>query len=196
MTSLRTSLRLRASAVLLASAYAAVYAAAPASVGAQTLVRESKPDTAPGVPRGMMPPSGKCRVWMDGVPATRQPAPTDCATALRQKPANARVIYGPNTVEPRQAGLEAARERKPSLLTPIGERRPALVNDRAAEGGAASARAAQRGAPVATRADSHSTRVASPSAGTTPAARQGAPASVPTPPASPKSVPPKKPERP
>src|SRR5688572_20321122 len=111
MTTIRTSLLLRASAVL----FAAAYATAPAAAGAQTLVREDKPDTAAGVPRGLMPPSGKCRVWMDGVPATRQPAPTDCATALRKKPANARVIYGPNTVEPRQAGLNQARDRKPSL---------------------------------------------------------------------------------
>jgi hypothetical protein len=187
MTTIRVSLLLRASAVLLTSA--------PAAVGAQTLVREAKPDTAVGVPRGMMPPSGKCRVWMDGVPATRQPAPTDCATALRQKPANARVIYGPNTVEPRQAGMDQARERKPSLLTPIGERRPALVNDRTAPNRAVGAGASQRG-QAATRADTHATRVAAPALSTTPAARQVAPAAVPPVPAQSKTVPPKKPERP
>jgi hypothetical protein len=191
MTTIRSSFLLRASAVLLAS----VYAAAPAAVGAQTLVREAKPDTAPGVPKGMMPPSGKCRVWMDGVPATRQPAPTDCATALRQKPANARVIYGPNTVETRQAGLEQARERRPSLLTPIGERRPALVNGRAPASGVAGA-GASRGGQAATRADTHSTRVAAPTMGSTPAARQATPAAAPRTPAPPKAAPPKKPERP
>ena len=46
------------------------------------------------VPPGQMPPSGMCRVWIDGVPPGRQPAPTDCATALATRPANARVIYG------------------------------------------------------------------------------------------------------
>jgi hypothetical protein len=179
MTTIRISLLFRASAVLLAAAPLV----APRAAGAQTLVREARPDTATGVPKGMMPPSGKCRVWMDGVPATRQPAPTDCATALRQKPANARVIYGPNTVEPRQAGLDAARERTPSLLTPIGERRPALANERAA-------------AKTPTRADTHSTRVASPVRGATPAARQGVPTAAPTVPTSPKAAKPKKPERP
>lgn len=46
------------------------------------------------VPPGQMPPAGMCRVWIDGVPPGRQPAPTDCATAYRTRPANARVIRG------------------------------------------------------------------------------------------------------
>jgi hypothetical protein len=40
------------------------------------------------------PPPGTCRIWLDGVPAAKQPAPTDCATALKNKPANATVIFG------------------------------------------------------------------------------------------------------
>lgn len=47
-----------------------------------------------GVPPGHLPPAGQCRVWIDGVPPGRQPAPTDCATAERNRPANGRVIYG------------------------------------------------------------------------------------------------------
>ncbi|MBX7118182.1 MAG: hypothetical protein K1X31_04195 [Gemmatimonadaceae bacterium] len=47
------------------------------------------------VPPAMLPPAGKCRIWMEGVPAAQQPAPTDCATALRTKPANGVVLYGP-----------------------------------------------------------------------------------------------------
>jgi hypothetical protein len=35
-----------------------------------------------------------CRVWLDGVPAGQQPAPTDCAAAVRNRPANSRVIFG------------------------------------------------------------------------------------------------------
>lgn len=42
------------------------------------------------------PPAGMCRVWIDNVPAARQPAPTDCATALRNRPNNGRVLFGPN----------------------------------------------------------------------------------------------------
>jgi hypothetical protein len=46
------------------------------------------------IPPGHMPPAGMCRVWIDGVPPGRQPAPTDCTTAERTRPHNARVIYG------------------------------------------------------------------------------------------------------
>jgi hypothetical protein len=35
-----------------------------------------------------------CRIWLDGVPAGQQPAPTDCATAVRSRPANGRVLFG------------------------------------------------------------------------------------------------------
>jgi hypothetical protein len=188
MTQHRTSLLLRASALLLVAANA---------VTAQTLVRETKTDSAPGVPRGMMPPSGKCRVWMEGVPATRQPAPTDCATALRQKPSNARVIYGPNTADQRQAGLDAARGEKRSLLTPIGERRPSLGVDRAAAAASESASPSLRRGQAAVRSDTPSTRgtVATPTNRTLPDARQATPpARVPE--TRPKAPPPKKPERP
>ena len=47
------------------------------------------------VPRGHLPPAGMCRIWIDGVPPGRQPRPTDCRTAERNRPDNARVIYGP-----------------------------------------------------------------------------------------------------
>lgn len=48
------------------------------------------------VPVSMLPPAGRCRIWIDGVPPQQQPAPTDCATALRQKPANGTILYGPS----------------------------------------------------------------------------------------------------
>lgn len=45
------------------------------------------------VPPGFAPPSGMCRVWIEGVPADQQPAPTDCATAVKNRPLNGRVIF-------------------------------------------------------------------------------------------------------
>lgn len=57
------------------------------------------------VPPGQMPPSGMCRIWIDGVPPGRQPAPTDCNTAERNRPSNARVIYG------NSAGGDVYRDR-------------------------------------------------------------------------------------
>src|SRR5687768_17617519 len=47
------------------------------------------------VPKAYLPPAGMCRIWVDNVPPARQPAPTDCATAIRNKPPNARVIFPP-----------------------------------------------------------------------------------------------------
>lgn len=41
------------------------------------------------------PPAGLCRVWLSGVPASQQPAPTDCASAIKNRPANAAVVFGP-----------------------------------------------------------------------------------------------------
>ena len=51
-------------------------------------------EPSPGVPDADRPPPGMCRIWIDGVPPDRQPAPTDCATAVRRRPSNARVVFG------------------------------------------------------------------------------------------------------
>ncbi|HUF31492.1 MAG TPA: hypothetical protein VMM77_12645 [Gemmatimonadaceae bacterium] len=40
------------------------------------------------------PPPGMCRIWLNDVPANRQPEPTDCPTAIRKRPPNGRVIFG------------------------------------------------------------------------------------------------------
>ena len=64
------------------------------SGAAQSLAPASKgrEKDAP-IPKAYLPPPGMCRIWVDNVPAARQPAPTDCATAIRNKPPNARVIF-------------------------------------------------------------------------------------------------------
>ena len=46
------------------------------------------------VPPGFFPPAGMCRIWINDVPAGQQPAPTDCASAVRNRPANGRVLFG------------------------------------------------------------------------------------------------------
>src|SRR5205085_9578634 len=46
------------------------------------------------VPPGFFPPAGMCRIWLNDVPAGQQPAPTDCPAAVRNRPANARVLFG------------------------------------------------------------------------------------------------------
>ena len=67
-----------------------------ASGAAQSLAPATKGQEKDAlVPKAYLPPPGMCRIWVDNVPAARQPAPTDCATAIRNKPPNARVIFPP-----------------------------------------------------------------------------------------------------
>jgi hypothetical protein len=81
---------------------AAAMAAVSASAGAQGLPRgipipqipKASPKQQPGVPPAYRPPQGMCRIWIDGVPPDQQPAPTDCVSAVRNRPANGTVIYG------------------------------------------------------------------------------------------------------
>lgn len=72
--------------LLLAATFAAL-AASPAAAQGNKLTDDK-------VPAGHRPPPGMCRIWLDGVPPGQQPAPTDCATAVRNRPANGRVIFG------------------------------------------------------------------------------------------------------
>lgn len=60
------------------------------------------------VPKQYLPPPGMCRIWVDNVPANRQPAPTDCPTAIRNKPPNARVLFPAG-----KQGDEKARPTRP-----------------------------------------------------------------------------------
>jgi hypothetical protein len=45
------------------------------------------------IPESHRPPSGMCRVWLENVPPSQQPAPTDCPSAIRNRPSNGRVIF-------------------------------------------------------------------------------------------------------
>ena len=100
-------------------------AAAPLSAQGQA--------TRPGkIPPGQRPPAGMCRIWLDGVPAGQQPAPTDCATAVRNRPANGRVIFGDDYVEGRGKKLNGdADERR---TAPREERDGDRANDDARRG--------------------------------------------------------------
>jgi hypothetical protein len=67
-------------------------ATAGAQVGGHALPRTTT--NSAGVPAGM------CRIWIDGVPADRQPAPTSCDVARARVPNNGHIIYGTGTRAP------------------------------------------------------------------------------------------------
>jgi hypothetical protein len=68
-------------------------AAAPVSAQ-QGASKDSAQKSKAPIPADARPPKGMCRIWLDGVPAAQQPAPTDCPTALKNRPANGRVVFG------------------------------------------------------------------------------------------------------
>ena len=63
-------------------------------IGAVALAATSLFAQSSGSGAVVKPPAGMCRIWVDGVRADKQPAPTDCASALKNKPTNGRVIFG------------------------------------------------------------------------------------------------------
>ncbi|HET6681813.1 MAG TPA: hypothetical protein VFG84_11470 [Gemmatimonadaceae bacterium] len=70
---------------------------------------EKKVGSEREVPRSHKPPAGLCRIWLNGVPAAQQPAPTDCASAVRNRPANAKVIFPEEREAPRVQQLQPLR---------------------------------------------------------------------------------------
>jgi len=98
------------------SLYVLVFAAmAAGSASLQAQARPQPQDPKPAVPRTHMPPPGMCRIWLDNVPATQQPAPTDCASAVRNQPRNGRVIFND---EPRNPRLPIVKSLKDPAQTP------------------------------------------------------------------------------
>lgn len=94
------------------------------ALGAQAQDRKQK-ERAERQAERVAPPN-MCRVWLDGVRPENQPAPTDCATALRNRPPNGRVIFGkqgdeksltkrqpPDTARPSNRKGKPDKPRKP-----------------------------------------------------------------------------------
>ena len=74
------------------------------------------------IPTAYRPPAGMCRIWLDNVPPAQQPAPTDCASAVRNRPSNGRVIFGD---EPKDKGQRFRPKPKEDDREPADDRRPA-----------------------------------------------------------------------
>lgn len=72
------------------------------------------------VPATHLPPAGLCRIWVAGVPPDKQPAPTDCPTALRNKPANGTVVFGASKAAPGAPPVSLRSRLSPTIVPPSG----------------------------------------------------------------------------
>lgn len=100
-----------------------------AGMASGAAAQQAKPpkDSAKAIPAEARPPKGMCRVWIDGVPAAQQAAPTDCKSAVKNLPANGRVIFGDDYIDSTKTGSKTKlptkgfQNVKPPTLVP---RRP------------------------------------------------------------------------
>ena len=69
------------------------------------------------VPKAYRPPRGMCRIWLEKVPPKQQPAPTDCPTAVRNRPPNGKVIFGDDYKD----GAEKGEKRMPAIIRKFNE---------------------------------------------------------------------------
>jgi hypothetical protein len=77
-------------------------------------VRQRDAQLEASVPTQYAPPAGMCRVWVGGVPPGRQPAPTECAKAVRVQSPNSHIVFGKATPSP-VGGSPAGRPAAPSM---------------------------------------------------------------------------------
>jgi len=79
------------------------------------------------IPASERPPAGMCRIWLDGVPAAQQPAPTDCASAVRNRPPKGRVIFGDDYVGPKRK--DSSSKASPAIkgFAPADKKRPQIL---------------------------------------------------------------------
>ena len=111
------------------------FVVAIAAVLAAPLPAQGQGRTTDTIPDEYKPPPGMCRIWIKDVPPAQQPAPTDCPTAIRRKPQNARVIFGEALKnleppkDPPKKGKKPEDEEAPRRL-PVDVRRPPPPNGR------------------------------------------------------------------
>jgi hypothetical protein len=78
------------------------------------------------IPASERPPAGMCRIWLDNVPAAQQPAPTDCPSAVRNRPAKGRVIFGDDYVAPKRKDSTTTGNPAIKGFVPSDKKRPPL----------------------------------------------------------------------
>jgi hypothetical protein len=75
------------------------------------------------VPPAFYPPAGMCRIWINEVPAGRQAAPTDCASAVRNRPANGKVLFGDDPPKGKKTKTDKSKSSPTDQLVDLINRR-------------------------------------------------------------------------
>ncbi|MDP9200735.1 MAG: hypothetical protein M3P26_02215 [Gemmatimonadota bacterium] len=75
------------------------------------------------VPARFFPPAGMCRIWINGVPARQQPAPTDCASAVRNRPANGKVLFGDDPPKSKKGKTDKSKSNPTNDIVDLISRR-------------------------------------------------------------------------
>ena len=75
------------------------------------------------VPPAFYPPAGMCRIWINQVPAGQQPAPTDCASAVSNRPANGKDLFGDESPRGKKRKTEKGKSSPTDQLIDLINRR-------------------------------------------------------------------------
>ena len=75
------------------------------------------------VPPAFFPPAGMCRIWINQVPAAQQPAPRDCASAVRNRPGNGKVLFGDDPPKTKKTKTEKSKSNPTDKLIDLINRR-------------------------------------------------------------------------
>jgi hypothetical protein len=86
-------------------------------------VQQQQPNPDQIVPPAFYPPAGMCRIWINQVPAAHQPAPTDCASALRNRPANGKVLFGDESPKGKKTKSDKSKSSPTDELLDLINRR-------------------------------------------------------------------------
>ena len=118
-----TRLALIAAAGLVISAGAAeAQRPVPVKPKSQT-TQQTQSRRDPIVPPGFFPPAGMCRIWINDVPPGQQPAPTDCVSAVRNRPANGRVLFGDDPQKTKKGKSDKSKSSPTDELIDLINRR-------------------------------------------------------------------------
>ena len=93
------------------------------SVGMAGVAHAQAPQRDRDVPKEYRPPKGMCRIWLNDVPAKQQPAPTDCPTAVRNRPSNGKVVFGDDYKDGKAGGEKGEKRETPFIRKFGGDRK-------------------------------------------------------------------------